>query len=966
MRHAPCGRARPASPRRLVASRGSRRGLLALAVAALALASSGCERKPAAADRPPVVLVSIDTLRADRLPAYGHRGGAETPALDALRRDGILVERAYTHVPLTLPAHASLFTGLLPPQHGVRDNSGYRLDGAAPTLASLLRGAGYATGAAVSAYVLRAETGVATGFDFFDDALELGSGAGLADQQRSGLDSLAASLPWLRRAARDGPFLYWLHVYEPHTPYAPPEPYRSRYPSGYDGEIAAADAVVGRLIEELRQLEVYERSLIVIVSDHGEGLGDHGEAEHGILLYREALQVPLLLKLPGNQRAGEVIERPAQLIDLLPTVLELVGVDVAGAAVAGAASAGAAPVAARGRSLLGAAPSRAARPAPGGAGRAGAAAREPPIYAESWYPRLHHGWSELRSAISGDLHFIDGPDPELYDLAADPAERRNLVASEPRAAAALESALAELDVEPGAPADEDAETRRRLAALGYLSAPARATSGEGRARPDPKTQLSALRALDGARQRFTDGDLPNAQRELELLVRQQPAMVDAWETLGDLLESDGRFEQALAARRRAVEASGAAPEQALKIAPLLLQLGHAEEAKQHARLAVDAFPSTAHTVLARVALESGDLDEAEREARAAAAARAGTVTPVLTLAEVLAAKGDGDGALAVIAGIEAELLERAVPDPRPFLLRAEILTRQRREAGGGRESEPGNDLAGGREGSAASAGVERAIDEAEREAKRLVALHPESAVGRAALARVGELRSGAGAPSVREAAPGSEPSPTPSFAALERAWQDGKLDDARKPMLALEWSRRGRTREAAALVEPLARRGDPEATRVLAVALTDGGDHHGARRVLEPWLALHPDDAAALETLGLVELRVGEASAAAGRLERSVALAPGAANAWNLLGVARWQGSRDAAGAIAAWESALALDPARWEALQNLASVALETGRLEQARDALTRFVEQAPADRYAEELAAARRTLAGLAGGKR
>ena len=195
-----------------------------------------------------MVLISIDTLRSDRLPIYGYERGS-TPAIDALRRDGILAARAYTHVPLTLPAHASLFTGLLPPGHGVRDNSGYRLrENGVASLAPLVKAAGYATGAAVSAYVLRAETGLASGFDLYEDAIDLGSGASLADQQRAGIESLRASLPWLREAAAQGPFLYWLHLYEPHTPYSPPEPYRSRFASPYDGEIAAADAAVGELV----------------------------------------------------------------------------------------------------------------------------------------------------------------------------------------------------------------------------------------------------------------------------------------------------------------------------------------------------------------------------------------------------------------------------------------------------------------------------------------------------------------------------------------------------------------------------------------------------------------------------------------------------------------------------------------------------------------------------------------------
>jgi tetratricopeptide (TPR) repeat protein len=548
------------------------------------------------------------------------------------------------------------------------------------------------------------------------------------------------------------------------------------------------------------------------------------------------------------------------------------------------------------------------------------------IYAETYYPRLHHGWSELRSAIDRDFHYIEGPAPELYRLSDDPAEHRNLLADEPRVAAALRSAIARVAEEPAAPALEDTETRRRLEALGYLSAPARKTAGTV-AEPllDPKAQLPALRALEEARRRFSSGDLDSARRSLEGLVEAQPAMVDAWETLGDVLESGGQLEAAVEARRRAVETSGGAPEQTLKIAPLLLRLGRVEEAKSHARVALDAFPAVARTILARIAMASGDLEEAEREARAAVASRSGTTTPVLTLAEVLAERGDAAGALGVIAGVEDELRTRSLPDPRPFLLRSELLR------------------AGGDAG-----GAVEALDEASRLTDRLLAINPSSPAAHAARARIFELR-------------GDEER---SIEALERALEAGALDDVSKPRLALEWSRRGRAGDAAALVEALAGRGDLDAMHALAVARSEEGDQAAARRVLRLALERDPDQTAVLETLGLVELRAGDARAALQPLERATELGVESANAWNLLGVARWQDARDAAGALAAWERALTLDPTRWETLYNLARVASETGRADLARGALERFVAGAPAERYGAELTEARAALAKLGGG--
>jgi len=222
----------------------------------------------------------VDTLRADRLPAYGY-AKVETPNVDALVADGVLFENAYTHVPLTLPAHASLFTGLLPAEHGVRDNLGYRLDSRHATLAARLRERGYATGGAISAWVLRGATGMGAGFDFYEDSIEAPAGVDVAGAvQRPGGETLDRLLPWLEQA-QGRPFFLFFHVYEPHSPFDPPEPWKSRYADPYDGEVAASDAIVGRLLDELRRRGVYDRALVVFLSDHGEGLGDHGEEFHG-------------------------------------------------------------------------------------------------------------------------------------------------------------------------------------------------------------------------------------------------------------------------------------------------------------------------------------------------------------------------------------------------------------------------------------------------------------------------------------------------------------------------------------------------------------------------------------------------------------------------------------------------------------------------------------------------------------
>jgi arylsulfatase A-like enzyme len=260
-----------------------RAGAAAVALVLMDVFGAGCrraERFPGA----PVVLISIDTLRADHLPAYGYKG-VETPALDALRRDSILFENAISHVPLTLPSHTTILTGLLPFGSGVRDNVGFTLKPEVETLPGLLRSHGYATGAAVSSVVLARSSGIASSFDFYDDAMEsVAPGESIGEIQRSGFETERLSEKWLASASAR-PFFFFLHLYEPHTPYEPPEPFKSRYAaSPYDGEIATADDIVGKFVAFLKSQGAYDRSVIVLLSDHGEGLGQHGEDEHGVLL----------------------------------------------------------------------------------------------------------------------------------------------------------------------------------------------------------------------------------------------------------------------------------------------------------------------------------------------------------------------------------------------------------------------------------------------------------------------------------------------------------------------------------------------------------------------------------------------------------------------------------------------------------------------------------------------------------
>jgi arylsulfatase A-like enzyme/cytochrome c-type biogenesis protein CcmH/NrfG len=602
----------------------------------------------------PVILISIDTLRADHLPAYGYKG-VETPTLDALRQDGILYERAYAVTPLTFPSHSSLLTGVLPAQHGVRDNVGYRLDpakikkGELPYLPEILKKAGYATGGAVSAYVLQGKMGLKTGFDFYEDGIEFVSTTGLGGLQRPGGETLKIARPWLE-SVKDKPFFFFFHIYEPHTPYAPPEPFASKYASKYDGEIASADQIVGDLIADLKRLDVYDKALIVVLSDHGEGLGDHGEDEHGVFLYNEAIHVPLLVKLPDAQKAGGTTARPVELVDVAPTVLGLLGIGV--------------PKAMPGVSLL--------------------AENVPPrrIYSETFYPRLHFGWSELFSLIDEKNHYIDSPEPELYDLAKDPKETANVLTQERRVYATLRKELEGFDRQLVPPSAVDEETRQAMAGLGYIGSGAGATEGP---LPAPRSKIGSLADLREGFRLNGEKNYPAAEAAFRRVIAANPKMVDAWEFLGRSRERMGRTQEALEAYKQGLKISNGSPQIAVAAASLYLDLGQLDDAATHAKMAVATHPSFAHGVLAQIALQRDKLDEAERETRAAMEDQSLRVGPMIILAEVQHERKDDAQALETIRQAEEIYNQRESKDPDLirglYLIRGKVLADQGDAAG---------------------------------------------------------------------------------------------------------------------------------------------------------------------------------------------------------------------------------------------------------------------------------------------
>ena len=564
------------------------------AAAALAVAlacAGGCRRGlPHADTDAPVVLVSIDTLRADRLPSYGYAAGS-TPALDRLAREGVLFEDVVSPCPQTLPAHVSLFTGLQPPRHGVRDNIGFTLKPGPLTLAERFGAAGLPTGAAISAYVLRAQTGVARGFQSYDDHLEPeGASESLGSAQRDGAVAVESLLRWID-AQGDRRFFAFLHLYEPHTPWAPPERHR-RFAHVYDGDVAYADELVGRFLDGLRSRGLLERSIVAVTSDHGEGLGDHGEEEHGMFLYREAVHVPLLLRLPGARHAGLRVKGTAALVDVAPTLLDLAGVtagDMDGVSLRKAFSTG----------------RTASRPA----------------YSETLFPRYHFGWSELFAVTDDRFRYVRAPRPELFDRASDPGEKTNLFEAQRTVASAMNAWL-ERQVQMGAvaaPERVSAETEERLKALGYVgTAGAQALSASDL--PDPKDKIAAAEVLKDAIARRRAGQLDQAVARYREVLADNPRMTDAWEGLGLSLSDLGRTEEAIAALDRVVEIDPARTGTHLALARLQGMAGRAERAAKHAEIAAEGDPGRAIELLAQITMDGGDAARAADYARRSVAA----------------------------------------------------------------------------------------------------------------------------------------------------------------------------------------------------------------------------------------------------------------------------------------------------------------------------------------------------------
>ncbi|OFV92393.1 MAG: hypothetical protein A3H95_04830 [Acidobacteria bacterium RIFCSPLOWO2_02_FULL_64_15] len=524
----------------------------------------------------PIIVISIDSLRPDHLPAYGYRK-VETPAIDELANSGVVFERAFAHAPQTLPSHAALLSGRLPFETGVRDDTGGSVRPGERLLAQMLRERGYATGGVVSSSLLRQETGIGQGFDFFDAEMPVDPSARAAGRvQRDGAHSEQIAEQWLETVGGSRAFLL-LHLNEPHKPYAPPDRF-SQY-SPYDGEIAYADEIVGRLVRYLKTHQLYDRSTIVLLSDHGEGLGDHGEQEHGLFLYDETIRVPLIIKQEGNARAGARVSDVVQLIDLVPTILDLVQAPTPGSL--------------RGRSL---------EPLlDGGSRRPGQA-----VYSEALYGRYLFGWSELASVTDGRYRYIRAPREELYDLERDPNERDNLLVPGPQ------ENLSNL----GNPANPERAVQALAEALDRLTsgtAPAVPTSSASL--PDPKDTYQILEAYRSAVELASAGEWSKAIGLLQRIVREHPELVEAWNQLARSAYRIDRYDVALGAYKHLIALRPSEPAGYIGAAEALVKLKRLEDARAEAARAADvatdrAARVSAHELLVRIALARRDAEAA--------------------------------------------------------------------------------------------------------------------------------------------------------------------------------------------------------------------------------------------------------------------------------------------------------------------------------------------------------------------
>jgi choline-sulfatase len=538
----------------------ARRILLIAVFSATSQLLAAPQRTATSRARPNIILITIDTLRADHVGCYG-AADVKTPTMDGLAKDGILFEHAFSQVPLTWPSHAAILTGTYPFQNGAQDFTGHPLAPQFRSTAQAFKQQGYATGAVVSSFVLDRSWGLARGFDSYDDAFAPTTfqqkDLGLVDRRAS--ESVSHAIDWLKKN-RQRPFFLWLHLYDPHSPYDAPEPFGTQYRDHpYDGEIAYADHELGRLIAWLKANRMYDRAGIVLLSDHGESLGDHGEKEHGFFIYNSTIRIPLIVKSPaGSKAVSKRIDPPAESIAVAPTLLRLAGVHDS------------IEKQFQTKGLL------------------ADAATDESAYSETFYPFSSFGWNPLHSLETGRYQYIEAPEPELYDLIADPGEQKNIAAQQPATVSVLKGRLQQMLKNRPFSAKQtngnslNAEAAEKLRALGYVAyqSPV-STAALAKGLPDPKSKLWEFNSILQAADAFRANDFATGQALLGKVRERDPQMYLIPFMLGEAAIRQQKWDQAEAEMRKCLDLNPNFDQAMTGLATALLKQGNQGEAKKY-------------------------------------------------------------------------------------------------------------------------------------------------------------------------------------------------------------------------------------------------------------------------------------------------------------------------------------------------------------------------------------------------
>lgn len=574
-------------------------------------------------DRLNLVVITLDTTRADHIGAYGSTL-VKTPAFDRLAREGTLFAQTMSSAPLTLPAHSSMFTGRFPPEHGVRDNGGFYLADTQTTLAEMLKARGFATGGFIAAFVLDGKWGISQGFDQYFDDFDIAErrGRSIGNIQRPGNEVVDKALPWID-GVKDSRFFAWIHLYDPHTPYDPPEPFKTEYKGHpYRGEVAFTDAQVGRVIDFLEQRGLLDRTVVAVLGDHGESLGDHGEDSHGFFIYESVTHVPFVLRAPFARTGSRRVEDPVRLVDLAPTLLDLAGLPV--------------PSNISGRSLV-----------PLMTGDTAELGLEG--YAEAMYALHHFGWSDLRALRSGRYKLIDAPRPELFDLVRDPRETTNIFEERRAVGDGMVARLRQMEqgfehVTAAQPAEDvDPDVRARLAALGYVGSFV-ATANDPRSdRADPKDKIDLFNRIGEARDLGREeGGFARAAAMLADVVKADPKVIDAWFLLGNLYFKEGRYRESIGYFRNVLELKPDYDLAVINMAHAYRRVGDdaAAMAGYERYLQLDPKDAYVRYQVGEVFLDRGDIDRAEQVFRQALALDPKVASATNALGVIACRRGD--------------------------------------------------------------------------------------------------------------------------------------------------------------------------------------------------------------------------------------------------------------------------------------------------------------------------------------